>query len=181
MKLTWPRTRFGFSSVFLCAALVLTIVFIVGASWAQERTHDLGDFKMYIRAAETINTNSQDPTGEWPQDHYRYGTIVFYNTGHSIGEWVDSTGTVHTKETDLSPVSYRQEAPYGIFEYRRAEPPEVWVYSEGQLQLSSRRFNGEVTSNIPSDIMIKLRYNHTPASTWCGVPIPTPIKITMTM
>ena len=86
MKLTWPRTRFGFSSVFLCAALVLTIVFIVGASWAQERTHDLGDFKMYIRAAETINTNSQDPTGEWPQDHYHYGTIVFYNTGHSIGE-----------------------------------------------------------------------------------------------
>jgi hypothetical protein len=130
--------------------------------FAQSRTHNLGDFKLRIDANDELNTNDSDPTGEWPQDHFRYGTIVFYNSGHAVGQWVDSTGTMHTKEDFLYPVSYNQTEPYGIQEYRRIEPPEVWVYTNGEMLLSSRRFNGIVDPALPSDQMIELRYKSSP-------------------
>jgi hypothetical protein len=130
---------------------------------AQSRTHNLGDFMLRIDANDQLNTNDDDPTGEWPQDYFRYGTIVFYNSGHTIGRWVDSTGTEHLKESFIEgPVSYNQTEPYGIKEYRKHEPPEVWVYANGALQLSSRRFNGEVVPTLPSDQMIEQHYKSYP-------------------
>ncbi|MCF7805466.1 MAG: hypothetical protein K9N46_08870 [Candidatus Marinimicrobia bacterium] len=131
--------------------------------FAQARTHDMGDFKLRMEARDAINTNSVDPTGEWPQDYFRYGNIVFYYSGVTVGTWVDSLGEVHSKEQFLEgPVSYNRADPYGIKEYRRHLPPEVWVYSKGQMQLSSRKFNGTVDEDLPSDEMIEVHYKMMP-------------------
>ena len=130
--------------------------------YAQTRTHNLGDFKLRIEAEDIINTNDVDPTGEWPQDYYHYANIVFYNSAIVVGRWVDSTGTEHLKQDSWWPVSYNQTEPYGIKEYRRSEPPEVWVYSEGQLLRSSRRFTGTIDPNLPVDEMIEVHYKAEP-------------------
>ncbi|MDZ7333405.1 MAG: hypothetical protein ONB31_15630, partial [candidate division KSB1 bacterium] len=156
MKLFKPQLSIAIAVI--CWALM----FQVSSSLAQSRTHNLGDYKLRIDAVDYINTNEVDPTGEWPQDHFRYATIVFYNSGHAIGKWIDSTGTEHVKEDNLYPVSYNQTEPYGIKEYRRHKPPEVWVYANGEMQLSSRRFNGIIDPNLPSDQMIELHYKSYP-------------------
>lgn len=156
MKLFKPQLYIAIS------VIGLLLMFQVSSSLAQSRTHNLGDYKLRIDAVDYINTNEVDPTGEWPQDHFRYATIVFYNSGHAIGKWIDSTGVEHVKEDNLYPVSYNQSEPYGIKEYRRYEPPEVWVYANGEMQLSSRRFNGIVDPNLPSDQMIELHYKSYP-------------------
>lgn len=156
MKLLKPQLYIAIS------VICLLLMFQVSSSLAQSRTHNLGDYKLRIDAVDYINTNEVDPTGEWPQDHFRYATIVFYNSGHAIGKWIDSTGTEHVKEDNLYPVSYNQTEPYGIKEYRRHKPPEVWVYANGQMQLSSRRFNGIIDPNLPADQMIELHYKSYP-------------------
>jgi len=156
MKLFKPQLYFAL------VAICMFVILPMDLSIAQSRTHNLGDYKLRIDANDELNTNDVDPTGEWPQDHFRYATIVFYNSGHVIGKWIDSTGVVHQKEENLSPVSYNQSEPYGIKEYRRYEPPEVWVYANGEMQLSSRRFNGVVDPNLPADEMIELRYKSYP-------------------
>ncbi|MEJ2635608.1 MAG: hypothetical protein P8184_09980 [Calditrichia bacterium] len=147
---------------FVLSLIILFMVLWGGTMlFAQSRTHDLGDFKMRIEADETINTNEVDPTGEWPQDQFRYANIVFHNNGVAVGTWIDSTGTIHNKEQFFEyPVSYNQTEPYGIKEVRRYKPPEVWVYSEGKLQSSSRRFTGEVDPNLPADEMIVLERSY---------------------
>jgi hypothetical protein len=148
-------------SKWLIILISLTLC-LIPFLYAQTRTHDVGDFKLRIESNDVINTNDVDPTGEWPQDHYRYANIVFYNSGIMVGKWVDSTGVEHNKEEFFYPVSYNDTDPYGIKEYRRSEPPEVWVFAEGQMQLSSRRFNGEVDPNLPSDEMIEVHYKAQP-------------------
>lgn len=158
MKLLKPH-QIGISVLI---TFILLLVWNVTPGQSQSRTHNLGDYKLRIDANDELNTNDVDPTGEWPQDHFRYATITFYNGGHVVGKWVDSTGTEHLKEDFLWPVSYNETEPYGIKEYRRSEPPEVWVYSEGELQLSSRRFNGEIDPTLPSDIMIENHYKSIP-------------------
>lgn len=147
-----------------CAFGALLLAGLVSTTLlAQTRTHNLGDFKLRIEAGETINTNDVQPTGEWPQDHFRYAHIVFHNTGHVVGSWIDANGTVHSKEQFIGgPVSYNAAAPYGLREVRRYEPPEVWVYANGELQLSSRRYNGEVDPELPADLMIENRYKSAP-------------------
>jgi hypothetical protein len=150
------------TALFATGLLALVFLFWAVPCRAQSRTHDLGDYKLRIDANDELNTNDSDPTGEWPQDHFRYATIVFYNSGHVVGKWIDSTGVEHSKEDFLYPVSYNQSEPYGIEEFRRYEPPEVWVYSEGSLQLSSRRFNGIIDPDLPADEMIEVRYKSYP-------------------
>ena len=151
----------GFIPVGLSLLVLLSIIGNVSLK-AQSRTHDLGDFKLRIDADDYLNTNDVDPTGEWPQDYFRYSNIVFYHTGHAIGSWIDSAGVEHSKEATLWPVSYNETEPYGIKEYRKYEPPLVWVYSEGKTIRSSRSFNGIVDPTIPSDEMIELRYKSYP-------------------
>ncbi|MBN2008791.1 hypothetical protein JW960_05560 [candidate division KSB1 bacterium] len=159
MKLHRPHIITG---IIVICILAIMLIFQTNTGFAQSRTHNLGDYKLRIDSDDVLNTNEVDPTGEWPQDHFRYGTIVFYNTGHTIGRWIDSTGTAHSKEDFLNPVSYNEEEPYGIKEYRRYEPPEVWVYANGQDQLSSRRFNGSVDPNLPADEIIEVHYKSYP-------------------
>jgi len=149
--------------VFFDICLLVSIfLFCVIPVNAQSRTHMLGDYKLRIDAVDKINTNEDIYSGEWPQDYFRYATIMFYYNGHAVGEWVDSASTVHSKEDFLWPVTFNQSEEYGVKEYRKYEPPEVWVYSEGQLQQSSRSFNGTVDPSIPSDQMIELRYKSYP-------------------
>ncbi|MBN2413255.1 hypothetical protein JXQ31_16365 [candidate division KSB1 bacterium] len=159
MKLLRPQ--FYYSFIIMCVFTIL-LGLIATTSYSQTRTHKLGDYKLRIEADDELNTNEVDPTGEWPQDQFRYGTIVFYSTGHTIGKWVDSTGAEHTKETFLSPNSYDKTEPYGIKEYRRSEPPEVWVYANGAMQRSSQQYTGIVDPTIPSDQMIELHYKSYP-------------------
>jgi len=158
--------KLEYSSKWLNPRLLAPLLCLILLTWAsafgQTRTHNLGDFKLRIEAGESINTNDVAPTGEWPQDHFRYGQIVFHNKGFVVGKWVDSTGTEHIKEEFFDPVSYNRTEPYGIKEYRRHEPPEVWVYANGQNQLSSRRFDGIVDPSIPADVMIEQRYKALP-------------------
>ena len=82
MKLYKPHIAVGMCVVCLAALLCFQTAVL-----AQSRTHNLGDYKLRIDAGDELNTNDSDPTGEWPQDHYRYGTIVFYNSGHAVGQW----------------------------------------------------------------------------------------------
>jgi len=159
MKLLRPQCYFGF---IVAGVIAFHLALLSATSNAQTRTHNLGDYKLRIEANDQLNTNDVDPTGEWPQDHFRYGTIVFYNSGHTVGKWVDSTGVDHIKETFLSPVSFNETEPYGIKEYRRHEPPEVWVYANGVLQRSSQQFTGIVDPNLPSDQMVEVRYKSYP-------------------
>ncbi len=146
----------------LLVPILYLLLFTWVAGYSQTRTHDMGDFKLRIEANDEINTNDVAPTGEWPQDHFRYGQIVFHNSGFVVGKWVDSTGTEHVKEEFFNPVSYNRTEPYGIKEYRRHQPPEVWVYANGQMQLSSKRFSGEVNPNLPADEMIEQHYKSYP-------------------
>ena len=140
----------------------LLILMINSLLLAQTRTHDLGDFKYRVEASDYINTNEVDPTGEWPQDYYRYANIVFFHSGFAVGRWVDADGVEHTKEETFWPASYNQTEPYGIKEYRKFEPPTVYVYTEGSLLLSSRPYSGEINPSIPSDEMIEVRYKSQP-------------------
>ena len=55
---------------------------------AQTRTHILGDYKLRIDANDALNTNDDDPTGEWPQDQFRSSTVVWYNSGFTVGSWL---------------------------------------------------------------------------------------------
>lgn len=152
----------GFISLIL--SLVVICMFLEKTFLkAQSRSHDLGEYSLRIDADDHLNTNDVDPTGEWPQDYFRYSTIVFYSSGYAIGKWIDSTGAEHVKESTLEgPVSYNETEPYGIKEYRKYEPPEVWVFSEGNTFRSSPTFNGTVDPTIPSDAMIEVRYKAYP-------------------
>ncbi len=145
----------------LVKIVVISLFSLQIVLFAQTRTHDLGDYKLRIDSEDALNTNDSDPTGEWPQDQYRSSTVVFYNSGFAIGNWVDSAGVNHSKEVFLYPVSFNEE-PYGIFEYRKYAPPEVWVYSEGKLLQSSRSFKGMVDPDLPSDQMIEVKYKAYP-------------------
>lgn len=149
--LQWPMLKM----------IVVALIFFQVVLVAQTRTHILGDYKLRIDANDALNTNDDDPTGEWPQDQFRSGTVVWYNSGFTVGNWVDSAGVAHSKEVYLYPVSFNEE-PYGIFEYRKYAPPEVWVYSDGTLQQSSRTFNGIVVPDLPSDQMIEVKYKAYP-------------------
>jgi hypothetical protein len=141
----------------------LLIVFGTTPAFSQSRTHNLGDLDFQIYDYDDLNTNDTDGLGigTWPQGIFRYQTIAFYNTPFFVGSWTAEDG-VHTNETIGWPFSFNNAEGYGIFEYKKHEPPEVWVFSEGKIQLSSRPFNGTVNANLPSDQMIELRYKAYP-------------------
>ncbi|UCH09300.1 MAG: fibronectin type III domain-containing protein [Fidelibacterota bacterium] len=128
------------------------------------KVHNLGDYQLRIYSDDFLNTNDTRAvgTGVWPQDHYRYSTVVFYNSGFTVGSWVDENGDEHSKEVFLYPLSFNQEEPYGIREVRRAEPPLVEVYTEGAWIVSSRSYTGDIDQTLPSDMMIEVRYKAQP-------------------
>ena len=88
--------------------------------------------------------------------------IHFYNTMFLVGSWTDETGETHSTETVVDPISFNNGEGYGVFEYRRHEPPEVWVTAQGQLQLSSKPFDGEIVPDLLADQMIELHYKAYP-------------------
>jgi hypothetical protein len=159
MKLIKPQQWSAFNILVLAGLLILLFTM---PALSQSRTHSLGDFKYQVDDNDAISTSGDNAGNAWPQDHYRYWQIHFYNTLFLVGSWVDEQGGVHSKDVIMDPISYNNEPPYGIFEYRKHEPAEVWVYVEGNLQRSSRPFNGEVVPDLPSDQMIELHYKAYP-------------------
>ena len=131
-------------------------------AFSQSKVHNLGKFKYQVDANDAISTSGDDAGNAWPQDYYRYWEIHFYNTMFMVGSWTDADGNVHSKDEILDPQSFINGEGYGISDYRRYEPPQVWVYAQGKLQLSSKPFNGEVLPDLPSDQMVELHYKAYP-------------------
>jgi len=159
MKLIKPQ-QWSVFGILVIACLLVTLSAMPVLS--QTRTHNLGDFSYQVYADDNFSTSGDDAGAHWPQDQFRYWQIHFYNHSFLIGSWIDELGEVHTKNRFGWINSFNNAEGYGIFEYKRHEPPVVWVTSEGKLQLSSRPFNGEVDPNLPSDQMIELHYKAQP-------------------
>jgi hypothetical protein len=158
MRLTKPRGAGAFSTMWI---VLFCLAFSIQIVLAQFRTHNLGDFRLKHYQQEYLNTNDDDPTGEWPQDVYLSSQITFNHTGVYAGRWVDENGDTHSGEGTFWR-SYEGEEPYVIKEYRRVEPPEVVVFAGGKWLTSSRRFNGVVDPTLPCDIKIVNRCKFTP-------------------
>ncbi len=131
MRLIKPQQR-SVSWLLLLAGIMISM--LISPVYSQSRTHDLGDFKYLVDADDAISTSGDDAGNAWPQDHYRYWMIHFYNTMFMVGSWTDETGGAHSKETIVDPISFNNGEGYGVFEYRKHEPPEVWVTAQGKLQ-----------------------------------------------
>ena len=165
MRLIKPREAKTCS--IICAVLFLT-VFCIPVAQAQfgqaTKTHDLGDFRLLHFSEEDMSTNTDDATdgtGQWPQDVSWSGNVTFQDRIRYVGTWVDQTGATQSK-TSHTGASFIGQEPFVMREVRRAEPPEVWVYADGQMQLSSRRYEGEIDPSLPCDIMIENRYKCAP-------------------
>ena len=149
MRYLKNMNTFGLS---LGMVILLCLLVFTNLTYTQTRTHSLGDYKYRVESNDYINTNEVEATGEWPQGVFRYATIVFYNSGFAVGNWIDAAGGNNDRWSALDAVSYNEAEPYGIKEYRRFDPPKVYVYSEGQLLESSRPFNGEIDPNYKRHI-----------------------------
>jgi hypothetical protein len=114
------------------------------------------------------NTSSQPEfsfTGTWPRDYYRYGTISFHWNATAIGRYRNAEGqdVLRHVETWPSNSGYRGSPPYGIREYMRVRPPVTYLEAaDGSIAPVSRRFEGEIDPDLPSDQMIELRYKTPP-------------------
>lgn len=164
MQLAKPQIHFFIGVGVLIAFLGMFMLEPALGQGGPTKVHNLGDYQLRIYSDDYLNTNDTEAigTGEWPQDHFRYSTIVFYNSGFTVGKWIDENDAEHSKEVFLHPVSFNQEKPYGVKEVRRSEPPLVEVYSEGAWIVSSRSYTGEIDPELPSDMMIEVRYKAQP-------------------
>lgn len=135
---------------------------------AQRRTHSMGRFEYTVDAQDMYNTSSQPEftyTGTWPQDYQSYGTISFHWNAHMIGRYVNADGLEVIRESQVWPSNsgFRDEPEYGLKEYRRVRPPFTYLEkSDGSLAIVSRRFEGIVDADLPSDMMIELKYKTPP-------------------
>jgi len=154
----------GYMWVLLIGILLTTAA---GEIFAQRRTHNMGDYLYMMDIQDMLNLSSQpefSPTGTWPQDYYKHATVVFYWTGQAVGKYVDTLGVEHRSYVNVWPSNsgYRQPPDYGMKEYRRVEPPHVFVVVDGELRPSSRRYDGLIDPDLPSDQMIELKYKTPP-------------------
>jgi hypothetical protein len=164
MRLIMPREAKVCSIICAVLFLLATNIPIAEAQFGVSRTHDLGKFKLLHLANEGFDTNTDDATdgtGQWPQDVFWSGHFTFQDHMRFVGSWTDDTGTLQTKTTHGG-ASFNGQEPFVMTEYRRYQPPEVNVYVDGVMQLSSREYDGMIDSSIPSDIMIENRYKVAP-------------------
>jgi hypothetical protein len=148
----------------LMIALLFILVSQVTTMYGQRRTHNMGDFSYYIDMYDVVNMSNQpffSETGHWPQDYYRHGHVVYNIHGLSIREWIDDRDQVRNNWTETWhwERAYWDAPEYGMKEYRRQEPPRVFVEVDGELVISGRHFDGIVVPDLPSDMMIELKYN----------------------
>jgi hypothetical protein len=143
--------------------IIICLFLTVQMAQAQFRQHNLGDFRMKHYQGESLNTNDDNPTGEWPQDVYWSSQITFINIGVHVGTWVDNEAVPATHSREGSWYgAWEGIEPYTIKEYRRVVPPEVEVFEGGQWQTSSRRYEGEIDPTLPCDIKIVNRFKYPP-------------------
>lgn len=151
---------------------VLLCVILAGLSVetadAQRRFHLLGDFEYAVDIQDMYNTSSQPEfsfTGTYPQDHFRYGTIAFHWNIHLFGKYKNSSGVDILRETQAWPSNsgYRLAPDYGLTEVHRVRPPVTLLEkSDGGISVVSRRAEVEVDPDLPSDMMIQLKYKSPP-------------------
>ena len=146
----------------VCLTLFLLAFNVPMTRATQNRIHDLGDFQFNHRSSESLNTNSNDPTGEWPQDVYRSANVTFINHMRFVESWMDETGAMQSKTVHGGASYQDQLPPYMITEHRRFKPPEVEVFADGVWQIDSRRYEEVVDPSLPCDEMIVNRYKASP-------------------
>jgi hypothetical protein len=159
MRTIIHRNFKNIARIFLIGCLLVSYSLSLDA---QRRTHNLGDYEYTVDIRNLINMSSQPDftsTGTWPQDHYRYGTVVYHLNAVIVGKYIDTL--------DVEVNNYLQIWPTGaagrtIQEYRRHAPPNVYVNVDGELVPSSRPFDGIVDPDLPADMMVKLTYKTVP-------------------
>jgi hypothetical protein len=135
---------------------------------AQRRSHTVGNFEYAVDAQDMYNTSSQPEfsfTGTWPQDYYRYGTISFHWNATLIGRYTTADGQeiLRHDETWPSNAGYREPPEYGLREVRKVRPPVTYLQkADGSLAEVTRQSEVEVDPDIPSDVMIELKYKTPP-------------------
>jgi hypothetical protein len=102
---------------FLPCMILFILAFNIPMTRAtQSRYHDLGDFKFEHRSQERLNTNSSDPTGEWPQDVYLSANVTFIDNMRFVGSWLDATGSEKYKTVHKEASFEDREPPFIITE-----------------------------------------------------------------
>lgn len=140
----------------------------VDPATAQRRSHVVGNFEYAVDAQDMYNTSSQPEfsfTGTWPQDYYRYGTISFHWNATLIGQYKNADGVTVLRhdETWPSNAGYREPPEYGLREFRKVRPPVTYLQkADGTLAVVTRQVDAEVDPDLPSDMMIELRYKTPP-------------------
>ncbi|MCH8494210.1 MAG: hypothetical protein LAT57_01090, partial [Balneolales bacterium] len=135
---------------------------------AQRRTHNVGRFEYSIDAQDMFNTSSQPEflyTGTWPQDYNAYGTISYHWNAHIYGRYINADGVEMARESQVWPSNsgFREEPDYGLKEYRRVRAPFTYLEkSDGSLAVVSRRSEAIIDPDLPSDMMIELKYKSPP-------------------
>jgi hypothetical protein len=148
-------------------ALILLII-ITEVADAQRRSHTMGRFEYAIDAQDMYNTSSQPEfsfTGTWPQDYYRYGTIAFHWNGHLFGRYTNADGQEILRYDEVWPsnAGFRLPPEYGLNEFRRLRSPVTLLEkADGAIAEVTRRFDGVVDPDLPSDMMIELKYKSPP-------------------
>ncbi len=142
--------------------------FIVDSLEAQRRTHNIGRFEYTIDAQDMYNTSSQPEfsfTGTWPQDYNSYGNIAFHWNAHIFGRYKNADGVdiLKSDQTWPSNSGFRGEPDYGLKEYRRVRAPFTYLEkSDGSLAVVSRRSEAIIDPDLPSDMMVELKYKSPP-------------------
>lgn len=148
-------------------ALILLMI-MTDLADAQRRSHVMGRFEYTIDVQDMYNTSSQPEfsfTGTWPQDYFRYGTISYHWNGHLFGRYTNADGQEILRHTEVWPsnAGFRQPPEYGMKELRRVRPPvSLLEKADGAIAEVTRRFDGSVDPDLPSDMMIELRYKSPP-------------------
>jgi hypothetical protein len=159
------RQKKPYKDFFIIIQIVL--VFFVFASQSvfaqgpEHRTHNLGEMKYWVTATDRIEGqwSNGGPTGWSPQDYFNYQQIMWYRPIVGIGNYTQPDGTLKSKYAMGWPGSPSDTHPrFKIIS--RAEPPEVYVWSDGKLQRSSQLYEGEVDPKISADMIIEFRFKH---------------------
>ena len=148
-------------------AIILCLLIVDGPVVGEQintgsRFHNLGMLKWRVDSQLWLDTSGNDftPICTWPQGVYDTENCQFWWFQILPESYEDSSG-VHEKMLyqwagvgDLA----SQGFPWGIYEYRRYAPPDVWVNGRDD----SYDFEGEVTETQVSDVQTTLRMKSAP-------------------
>ncbi len=148
---------------WIIVLFILPVLLFAQQKNTGSRRHDLGKLKWRVDTQLGLDTSGDPkPISTWPQGVYDSENIQFWWFIVMPEFFFDSTGATFEKQRFVAPrlgdyLASRGE-PWGIYEYRRYEPPEVMVNSKN----NTLDFSGEVDPNIPSDVLTVVRMKSSP-------------------